>query len=225
MKLLDNVNVSSVRCRSDDLQQFFDFEDSIGFCDDINGLMEALNIEYNPRDWRVFVDASQSSLKVALLNRGKRLPTIPIAYSTILRESHETMKLILNKIKYDEHKWDICGDFKVIGLILGLQTGWTKYPCFLCEWVSREFNKQFTDFAWPTRRVYDPNQSKKDARNAISPPLVPREKITMPALHLKLGIVKNFIKAMDKDGNGFKHLSDIFPKLSEQKINAGMLLW
>ena len=30
-----------------------------------------------------------------------------------------------------------CGDFKVISMILGQQGGYTKFPCFLCEWDSR----------------------------------------------------------------------------------------
>ena len=31
----------------------------------------------------------------------------------------------------------LCGDFKVIGILLGLQSGYTKYCCFLCTWDSR----------------------------------------------------------------------------------------
>ena len=28
----------------------------------------------------------------------------------------------------------VCGDLKVISLILGQQGGYTNFPCFLCEW-------------------------------------------------------------------------------------------
>ena len=28
----------------------------------------------------------------------------------------------------------------------------------------------------------------------------------VPPLHLKLGLIKNFIEAMDKKGSGFKHI-------------------
>ena len=31
----------------------------------------------------------------------------------------------------------ICGDLKVISMILGQHGGYTKFPCFLCEWNSR----------------------------------------------------------------------------------------
>jgi hypothetical protein len=37
------------------------------------------------------------------------------------------MKLILEKIQYDKYAWNICGDLKVIALVLGLQLGCTKF--------------------------------------------------------------------------------------------------
>jgi hypothetical protein len=36
------------------------------------------------------------------------------------------MKLILEKIQYEKYTWNICGDLKVIALVLGLQLGYTK---------------------------------------------------------------------------------------------------
>jgi hypothetical protein len=48
------------------------------------------------------------------------------------------MKLLLEKIHYEKYKWNICGDLKVIALLLGLQLGNTNYCCFLCEWDSRD---------------------------------------------------------------------------------------
>jgi hypothetical protein len=48
------------------------------------------------------------------------------------------MKLLLEKIHCEKYTWNICGNLKVIALLLGLQLGYTKYFCFLCEWNSRE---------------------------------------------------------------------------------------
>ena len=39
---------------------------------------------------------------------------------------------------------------------------------------------------------------------------------------MKLGIVQNFVKAMDKNGEGFRFLKRKFPKLSEAKIKEGV---
>ena len=35
------------------------------------------------------------------------LPSVPIAYSCIMKESHENMKLMLNEIDYSHHNWNI----------------------------------------------------------------------------------------------------------------------
>lgn len=43
------------------------------------------------------------------------------------------MKKVLGKIKYDEHKWFICGDLKITTILLGQQLGYTKVRViFVC---------------------------------------------------------------------------------------------
>lgn len=42
--------------------------------------------------------------------------------------------------------------------------------------------------------------------------------------HLKLSLVKNFVKAMDWTGSAFKYLADKFPQLSEVKIKEGVFV-
>jgi hypothetical protein len=51
-------------------------------------------------------------------------------HTTKLPESYETLKLVLEKIKYHEHEWQLCGDLKVTGLLLGQQRGYTKISLF-----------------------------------------------------------------------------------------------
>jgi predicted nucleic acid-binding Zn ribbon protein len=84
--------------------------------------------EYGPSTWRILNDSSKWSLKAILLHNSKVLASIPLAHSTKLSESYETLKLVLEKIKYHEHEWQICGDLKVTGLLLGQKRGYTKYP-------------------------------------------------------------------------------------------------
>ncbi|GBL83369.1 hypothetical protein AVEN_110680-1 [Araneus ventricosus] len=55
-------------------------------------------------------------------------------------------------------------------------------------------------------------------KNEGNEPLVTSEKILLPPLHIKLGLMKNFVKAMDCGGSGFQYLSLKFPKVSETKI-------
>ena len=96
-----------------------------------------LGVQYNSVDWRFFIDSSVKSLKGVLLHKGNLLPSVPVAYSVHLKESYKNLKLMLEKNKYPEHLWCVCGDFKVLTILLDQQSGCTKFPCFLCEWDSR----------------------------------------------------------------------------------------
>ena len=46
----------------------------------------------------------------------------------------------------------------------------------------------------------------------------------MPPLHIKLGLIKQFVKALDKDGAAFKYLQNLFLKLSEAKVKGGIFI-
>ena len=40
------------------------------------------------------------------------------------------MKILLDILEYPEYNWKICGDLKVLSLLLKLQLGYTKHMCF-----------------------------------------------------------------------------------------------
>ena len=44
----------------------------------------------------------------------------------------------------------------------------------------------------------------------------------MPPLHIKLGLMKNFVKAMDRNGTAFLYLRQKFLLLSDAKIREGV---
>jgi hypothetical protein len=85
-------------------KDFFSQEDGAVFCNDVCSVMEVLGHEYNPDRWRLFIDSSKVSLKVVLLHKGNRFPSVPLAHAANMMESYESMKLLLVKIKYDEFK-------------------------------------------------------------------------------------------------------------------------
>jgi len=67
-------------------------------------------------------------------------------------------------------------------------------------------------------------KSLKDGeKNVQHPALAEWHKILLPPLHIKLGLMKNFVKAMDRTGSTFKYLAEKFPPLSEAKIKEGGL--
>jgi hypothetical protein len=55
-------------------------------------------------------------------------------------------------------------------------------------------------------------------KNVVNYPFVLPEKIYLSSLHIKLGIMKNFVKGMDKTGRGFENVRKKFPNVSDAKI-------
>ncbi|GBM15585.1 hypothetical protein AVEN_95228-1 [Araneus ventricosus] len=95
--------------------------------------MIELKIPCDPHKWRLFIDSSITSLKVVLLAIRNDLPSVPVAYSVDMKETYENISRILDKICYHDYNWKLCADLKVVALLKGLQTGCTKFCCFLCE--------------------------------------------------------------------------------------------
>ena len=148
--LKKNVIISVYRKRHKDLVQFFKMERGLVAYTDIDGLMQTLN--HNPLDWRLFIDSSKLSLKAVLFHSGNTLPSIPVGNSVHNKESYENKKILMEAINYDNFKRQICGDLKVIALLLGLQQGFTKYCCFICEWDSRAQSLHYSRKYWPARK-------------------------------------------------------------------------
>ena len=46
----------------------------------------------------------------------------------------------------------------------------------------------------------------------------------LPPLHIKLGLMKNFVKALHKHGAAFQHLSTVFLGLSAAKLKEGIFV-
>lgn len=120
------------------------------YCLDVQGLMNHLKPNVcKPNKWRIFMDSLKRSLKAVLLHNGNEYACVPITHSTKLKESYENMKYVLEKIKYTEHKWQVCRNLKIIFIILGQQSGFVKYSCFLCLWDSRDCQNHYWKKEWP----------------------------------------------------------------------------
>ena len=72
---------------------------------------------------------------------------------------------------------------------------------------------------WPKRTSLTPGE-----KNVVIPPLVLPDKIYLPPLHIKLGLMKNFLKGMDKTDCGFQYVRNKFPYVSDAKIKEGILI-
>ena len=147
------------------------------------------------------------------MHNGNRYASIPIGLSVHLKETYQNMKTLFKKIKYDEHKWMVCGDLKVLSILLGQQGGYTKYPCFLCLWDSRAKNKHWICEQWPKR-----NEFTVGKKNILNESLVSPDKVLLPRLHIKLGLMKQYVKSL---GN-FKYICQKFSFFSDEKLKAGV---
>ena len=211
--------ITVYRNREKDFEQFFKKDGNLLYCVDIPNLITKIGAEYKANEWRLFIDSNKRSLKGVLLHNGNVLASVPVAHSVHLKETYHNMYMLLEKVKYKEHHWMICGDLKVLCMLLGQQQGYTKYPCYICQWDSRDRKNHWGRREWPKRKHLTPGFMNIAENSLIDP-----EKILLPPLHIKLGLIKQFTKALDKAGNCFKYLNQKFPALSDAKIKEGIFI-
>jgi hypothetical protein len=176
-------------------------------------------MRHSPEQWRLFIDASKTSLKAVLLHNGNKLPSIPVAYAPSTKETYTTMNDILVEVDYKKYQWEVGGDFKVTAVLLGLQAGYTKYSSFLCEWNSHARGTDYSRKHWPHRQSLTPG-----LKNVTHKPLIKPSKVLPLQLHIKLGLMKNFLRALNVNGSAFMYLCGKFPTLTFEKVRAGVFI-
>ena len=67
------------------------------------------------------------------------------------------------------------------------------------------------------RRSYTIGQA-----NVTIEPLVDQNKMIFPPLYIKLGLMKQIVKAQNKEGKFIKYLRTAFPSLSEETVKQGI---
>ena len=122
----DDCKSTAYRNRHLEISVYFDVIENLCYCKDVEGLFSAVATDHNPTQWRLFIDSSTKSLKAVLLHNGNIYLSIPLAYSLQMKEDYENVKQLLIKINYAQFKWYVCSDFKMLGVLLGLQSGYTK---------------------------------------------------------------------------------------------------
>jgi len=61
-------------------------------------------------------------------------------------------------------------------------------------------------------------------KNVINKPLIEPSKFLPPPLHIKLGLIKNFVKALGVKGPAFTYLCAKFLRLVYEKEKAGVFI-
>ncbi|GFU71227.1 uncharacterized protein TNCV_3782131 [Trichonephila clavipes] len=103
-------------------------------------------------------------------------------------------------------------------MLLGQKSGYTKFPCFLCEWDSRDRKQHYVKQTWPITKALIPGVKNVERQSLVDPKM-----ILFPPLHIKLGLMKQFVKALNK-GECFKYLFEQFPGLSDAKLKEDIFV-
>lgn len=110
------------------------------------------------------------------------------------------------------------GNFKVVAPIVGLQLDRSRNSCFICTWISTAKIDHY-HATWEHRSEYVIGEMNVKENSLVAP-----EKNLLPTLHIKLGIITQFVKRLERDSDAFKYLKVLFPKLSKAEIDAGKIL-
>jgi len=70
---------------------------------------------------------------------------------------------------------------------------------------SRARQKHWVQKEWPNRK-----ERYVGDKNITNVPLADRKRIVFPPLHIKLGLIKQFFKALHKEGNCFQYIKASF---------------
>ncbi|XP_076038052.1 uncharacterized protein LOC143023412 [Oratosquilla oratoria] len=184
----EEVQVTSQRSRHEPFSGFYTLRDGLCFCHDVPGLFDNIGVPFVPKEWRNFIYNATASLKAVLLHNGSKFPTLPLAHSVCLKEDYYSMKVLLETLQYNQYNWEIIGDFKMMSFLLGTQRGFIKFQCFFCLWDIRTTPDHYNRKNWEQRTEF-----VVGTRNVTWEPLVDPRIVLMPPLHIKLGLMKQFV--------------------------------
>ena len=86
-------------------------------------------------------------------------------------------------------------------------------------WDSRAVSQHYKQKDWGSRSTFVPGEHSLKENH-----LVDMNKVLLPPLHIKLGLMKNSVKALHKNGAAFQNLSTVFPGLSAANLQEGIFV-
>ena len=137
-------------------------------------------------------------------------------------------KSFLNNIKLHLRAKILFGSFLIIiilnkwlnrSLVLWVCKRALQSTVVFCLWDSRTVSQHYKKKDWGSRSTFVPGEPSLKEN-----PLVDMNTVLLPSLHIKLGLMKNFVKALHKNGAAFQNLSTVFPGLSAAKLKEGIFV-
>jgi hypothetical protein len=91
----------------------------------------------------IFIDSSKRSLKAVRLPNDNNYALSPIGPSVHLRTFYENLEMVLNIISYTSHDWMICGDVKVLCMLVDASrsAGWLYQVLVFYLWMGQQSKK------------------------------------------------------------------------------------
>ena len=89
----------------------------------------------------------------------------------------------------------------------------------MCEWDSRDKINHWIKCDWSLRKSLRPGY-----RNILHLALVDRSNVILPPLYIKLVLIKEFVKALHKEGVCFKYSQEEFPYMSAEKVKGSVFV-
>jgi len=150
--------------------------------------VQQFSIQKIPIQKSLFIDNEKKMLLQYFREDGNKYGSIPIGHSVTLQEKYDNIKVVLEKIQYDEHQWVICVDLKMVCFLLGQQSGYTNYLIFYAYGIVEPKLNIGLEKIGQGGTV-----SMLGRKNIVNEPLVDPNRIIFPPLHIKLGLMKQFV--------------------------------
>lgn len=106
-----------------------------------NGQILKLGIIHNTKEWLLLSNAAKMSLKAFLLWIGNKLPFCSNEGNLRKHAASYSRSPYIRKPSFEI--------FKRPGILLGMQSGITKYLCFVFLWDSRFTEQHYIEKEWP----------------------------------------------------------------------------
>lgn len=205
--LTEECSVNYYETRNHEILQLFNEVDGVPYLCNVRGFFDWLNVEYVVDDWRLVIKGNKSALRCVLVHNGNKHLPIPLLYSPTLNGTYNDIKFALNLINYNQHKWKVIVDFKLLKEICG--TDASVNPCVLCD----------------RYRARKSNNGHLQDNSVSSQSVIELKDVLFPSLQVKIGLVAQFIKALSTDCPAFDFICSLFAsnRKSQQRMEAGRL--
>ena len=90
--------MSLYKKRQENTLSYFSMDGDLLYCSDVCGLLEELQLQHAPDQWRPFISSSKLSLNALLLHNGKELPSIPLVLAVHIKATYASIQGLLEKI-------------------------------------------------------------------------------------------------------------------------------